>query len=157
MPVQMTIHADGADIVRQGLEDLSREIPRIGRQRIYEALRHAQGILKSSKSRPGYPIQWDSIKQRKAFFATGGFGRGIPTRRTGASNRWSLVRSGEGWELSNPADWAGYLYGHYDGGGQSRIFQADYPLFAEVVENEITALPDDIEQNITWYGRGLGF
>lgn len=150
--IQMTIKAD-TDIVRQGLEDLSREIPRIGRQRIYEALRHAQGILKAAKSRPGSPIQWDTEKQRKAFFASDGFGRGIPTRRTGRSNRWDLVRSGDGWMLSNPTDYAGYLYGHYDGGGQSRIFRADYPLFQGVVENEVTALPPDIEQHITYYGR----
>jgi hypothetical protein len=33
-----------------------------------------------------YPIAWTSDKQRKAFFATNGFGRGIPTKRTGALN-----------------------------------------------------------------------
>lgn len=30
-----------------------------------------------------YPIDWTSERQRRAFFATDGFGRGIPTRRTG--------------------------------------------------------------------------
>lgn len=30
------------------------------------------------------PIEWSSLRQRRAFFATKGFGRGIPTRRTGA-------------------------------------------------------------------------
>lgn len=30
-----------------------------------------------------YPIQWTSEKQRRAFFATDGFGAGIPTQRTG--------------------------------------------------------------------------
>jgi len=34
-----------------------------------------------------YPIQWTTEKQRRAFFATDGFGRGIPTRRTGAMQR----------------------------------------------------------------------
>jgi hypothetical protein len=33
-----------------------------------------------------YPIAWTSEKQRRAFFATNGFGRGIPTKRTGALN-----------------------------------------------------------------------
>jgi hypothetical protein len=36
-----------------------------------------------------YPIEWTSEKQRKAFFASNGFGRGIPTKRTAALN--------EGW------------------------------------------------------------
>lgn len=30
-----------------------------------------------------YPMEWTSEKQRKAFFATDGFGAGIPTPRTG--------------------------------------------------------------------------
>jgi hypothetical protein len=34
-----------------------------------------------------YPVQWTSEKQRRAFFATDGFGRGIPTRRTHALSR----------------------------------------------------------------------
>ena len=47
---------------------------------------------------PKYPIQWTSERQRKAFFATRGFGRGIPTRRTGRIN--------EGWrtEVTATAD-----------------------------------------------------
>lgn len=33
-------------------------------------------------SRAGDPFIWSSEKQRRAFFATNGFGRGIPTQRT---------------------------------------------------------------------------
>lgn len=44
-------------------------------------LRRAPGPVK-------YPIRWTSAKQRRAFFATDGFGHGIPYKRTGA-----LVRS----------------------------------------------------------------
>src|SRR5690349_11752070 len=40
-----------------------------------------------------YPVQWDSERQRRAFFATKGFGKGIPYRRTG---RYRL-----GWRISN--------------------------------------------------------
>lgn len=32
---------------------------------------------------PVYPLRWKSSRQRRAFFATRGFGRGIPTVRTG--------------------------------------------------------------------------
>lgn len=38
---------------------------------------------------PSYPIRWKSERQRRAFFATNGFGGGIPYRRTGTlSNGW---------------------------------------------------------------------
>jgi hypothetical protein len=33
---------------------------------------------------PHYPIRWASQRQRRAYFATDGFGHGIPYRRTGA-------------------------------------------------------------------------
>ena len=33
--------------------------------------------------RPTYPIHWDSDLQRRALFASQGFGAGIPTERTG--------------------------------------------------------------------------
>lgn len=43
-------------------------------------------------SRPTLPIQWASEKQRRAFFATDGFGRGIPTQRTnGLIESWQKV------------------------------------------------------------------
>lgn len=40
---------------------------------------------------PVYPIRWKSQRQRKAFFASRGFGRGIPTRRN-----YELLR---GWHV----------------------------------------------------------
>lgn len=41
-------------------------------------------------SQAGQPFEWSSDKQRRAFFATDGFGRGIPTQRT-----YELATSGE--------------------------------------------------------------
>lgn len=157
MSVQLKLKVKGAEIVRQGLEDLAQEIPKIGRRRIHEAMKRMQKTLKIPKSRPGYPIQWDSVKQRIAFFASDGFGRGIPTTRSGKSLEWQITPNGDGYTLSNPAPYAQYLYGRYDGSGQSRIFQGDYPLFVNVVENEITNLPEDIEEHIQYYGRSKGF
>lgn len=38
-----------------------------------------------------YPIRWKSARQRRAFFATNGFGRGIPTRRSGKLGKsWKI-------------------------------------------------------------------
>src|SRR5689334_11984740 len=39
-----------------------------------------------------YPIDWTTEKQRKAFFATDGFGDGIPTKRSDAlRTSWVIV------------------------------------------------------------------
>jgi len=43
--------------------------------------------LRYQPAHPKYPIAWQSERQRKAFFATNGFGRGIPTQRTGQMAR----------------------------------------------------------------------
>jgi hypothetical protein len=64
------------------------------------------------------PIEWTSEKQRRAYFATNGFGSGIPYRRTGKLNRaWvtSATPTGNGAVivLSNEAPIAKYVYGMF--------------------------------------------
>lgn len=47
-------------------------------------------LLSQLASTPGpvkYPFEFATERSRRAFFATDGFGRGIPTRRTGALGR----------------------------------------------------------------------
>lgn len=59
-----------------------------------QAVQAAQPVLQRAAVAPSgvaHPIQWTSDKQRRAYFATDGFGAGIPYRRTGKVNR--------GWEL----------------------------------------------------------
>jgi len=63
-----------------------------------------------------YPLVWTSIKQRKAFFATQGFGRGIPTPRTHAlSQAWDvdIASAEDGGEITvtNDAPEAVYVVG----------------------------------------------
>src|SRR6266704_2116274 len=60
--------------------------------------RVAESVLKAFRTEPGavvYPIQWKSAKQRKAFFASNGFGGGIPYRRQPEGSRlvdrWRLA------------------------------------------------------------------
>lgn len=40
-------------------------------------------LLQREPGPPNYPLRWSSQRQRRAYFATGGFGGGIPTRRSG--------------------------------------------------------------------------
>ena len=156
---QLTIKVHGADIVRKGLEDLSNEIPKISRLRIYEMMRRAKARLSADAPRPSYPIDWDSEKQRRAYFATDGFGGGIPYRRTGAMPAgWEIVRvDPNGYRMENNQDNAVYVYGDYSGARQSKIHRGRHPIFQEVLENEIQGLPEEIEQFIGYYARQKGF
>lgn len=63
-----------------------------------------------------YPIDWQTERQRKAFFATNGFGHGIPYRRTGklaASAFVRLVRKDDQWiiESGYSASYAPFVVG----------------------------------------------
>ena len=50
----------------------------------------------------GNPYQWQSEKQRRAFFATDGFGGGIPYQRTGElSAGWIATESNSDWRTVN--------------------------------------------------------
>lgn len=72
--------------------------------------------LRYKPGRPVYPIDWTSEKQMKAFFASDGFGAGIPTRRTGKhSDAWIAKTERDGdrfvFIVDNPLPTAKFIYG----------------------------------------------
>lgn len=76
----------------------------------------AVDILGAIPGSPKHPIQFTTDRQRKAFFASGGFGRGIPTQRTGKiAGDWQVqfipTQDGEIMVLSNPHDEAKFIHG----------------------------------------------
>lgn len=81
--------------------------------------RYANKALDQIKRIPGppvHPIRWTSDRQRAAFFASKGFGRGIPTRRTNTIiEAWDVrflpTRDGGILLMSNPYEEAQYLFG----------------------------------------------
>lgn len=158
MPVRLSIKLQGAELVRRGLEDIGNEIPKISRLRIYEMMQRVKKKLQAPAPKPSYPINWDSEKQRRAFFATDGFSRGIPTKRTGRHEKgWNIVKLGLGYRMENTGPGAGFIYGDYAGQGQSKIHAGRWPLFQQSVEDEVQGLPPDIESHIGYYSRGKGF
>lgn len=103
--------------------------------------------------RPGlpvrYPIQWDTEKQRRAFFATGGFGNGIPYERTGATQQaWENTAITNGYLVSNVGHKAVFIHGTASGigKGQSRIHAGRWRLFRPVVDAVVARLPENILQ-----------
>lgn len=58
------------------------------------------------------PYIWNSEKQRRAYFATDGFGGGIPSTRSGAlESGWSADVTPYGAKITNEAAYAGYVVG----------------------------------------------
>ena len=58
---------------------------------------------------PGNPYKWQSEKQRKAYFASDGFGGGIPYKRTDAlKNAWDYRETNSQWDRVNLVNTSGY-------------------------------------------------
>ncbi len=65
----------------------------------------------------GNPYQWQSDKQRKAFFASDGFGGSIPSQRTNElKNSWIVTESDSNWsrvKIENTSEHAVWIMGEY--------------------------------------------
>lgn len=85
-------------------------------------------VLNALRQDPGpvkYPIQWTSERQRRAFFATNGFGGGIPTRRTNAINDgWRYETDGSKVEVFNVEPHAKWVVGSFDANNFAQPQQA---------------------------------
>ena len=86
----------------------------------------------------GNPYQWQSEKQRKAYFATNGFGGGIPYQRTNEmQGGWYVHESNSDWSrvnVQNKMPYAQYVMGDR----QQRGHIADkWRHFAQVVSDNM--------------------
>lgn len=87
----------------------------------------------------GNPYQWQSEKQRRAFFATDGFGGGIPYKRTGnLSAGWVYDSKDSNWtsvKIENIESYSGFVMGDQ----QQRGHAADkWRKFADVISTNLT-------------------
>lgn len=106
-----------------------------------------------------YPFEFGTAKSRRAFFATQGFGRGIPTVRTGTLFRAWQVRYRFSEQLGaliigNTTDYARYVYGFK---GQRQIpghartgWGRDLPPALQLIDEYATKLIIDA------WGRSVG-
>ena len=82
-------------------------------ENVVEAL--APTALAALRRQPGpvkRPIQWTSERQRRAYFATNGFGAGIPYRRKGKlAAAWIMEVRDKSIVIENPSRIAKYVYG----------------------------------------------
>ena len=146
-----------AKLVRRKLENLKAEVPKVGSHRIYEALARAMKRLKKPGKKPKRPIPWVSLIQMQAFFASEGFGGGIPHKRRGIYQKGFRIRKvSKGYELSNLSKGAKYVGGDARGKGQSPIHRGNYPLMRDEVDREIKKLPAAVIQQLKIVAKQKG-
>lgn len=132
---QLSITVTGAEIVRKGLQDLSAEIPKIGRQQIY---RTAQAIVREMKMYPPPPV-WSF------YIRTGTLGAG-----------WTIESKTDGYTIRNDTPYAKYVVGNAYGLEQAWMHQGRWQLQRDVTENEVSKLPEEIIREIELVARRLG-
>lgn len=149
----------GLDRVKGKLDDLDKAIPGAVKM-IQTAMERARRAVSKAAPRPRYPIQWDSEKQRRAFFATKGFGGGIPSRRSGKyEGSWKVRRNPssdrkrEGFSLYSNVTYAKYVGGDAYGNRQSNIHRGRWAELRGVVERETKNLPRQCQQYIDMVAR----
>lgn len=110
----------GEDKIKQYLSTLGRGLKITAMRAIGEYLlgddRH--GLRHSPPRRQhgeNNPYKWQSEKQRRAYFATDGFGGGIPYERTGElANAWTIEEANSDWntvKLTNESEYGQYVQG----------------------------------------------
>jgi hypothetical protein len=98
-----------------------------------------------------YGVQWDSEKQRRAFFATNGFGAGIPYKRTGRyAQSFRVTKTGKGaarraYTLENTWPKSMYVGGNAAGARQSRIHEGRWPLIKDTLSKFVKRLVTDVK------------
>lgn len=148
-----------AKLVQQKLERLRRKIPLISKKRLYDAAVKIRSLMKQSGSKPSYPIQWDTARQRIAYFASNGFGGGIPSKRTNDYIKgWKVVPTETGYDVGNPLAHAKYIGGTFRSTNrQSKIHRGRWPLVKIVAEKVLGKLPKAVRDSITQTARQEGF
>lgn len=152
-----------AKLVRKGLENLRKAIPLVGKSRMRAvAIDIRNRMRKPGKKRPvwtGKPyIHWKSRKQQKAFFASDGFGGGIPTRRKGVYERSYKVKSvHDGVDVGSELPWAHFVGGTARSKKQSPIHKGYWRIFLEQIDAAVKKLPKSVRDHLVQTAKQNGF
>jgi hypothetical protein len=145
--------------VRSNLREVTRNIqrfiyqhlPAAGLYALQSTAKRVQKRMAESGKPSTSPVQWDSVRQRIAFFASNGFGGGIPYRRRGTYEQgWQIRKIPGGSELSNNTRGARFIGGLPSGRDlspgkkQSSIHKGRYRLLRPTVDEEIKHLHQDV-------------
>lgn len=143
MGVRLTVAvSDKARIVRQGMQNLRREIPQIGAQKMYDALSRAKARI----------TRYPAIPAGSTYQRSGTFGHG-----------WQIIRltggDRQGWRLHGEArDRRGRDYTHWVSGSaygtmQARVHAGRWVKVRDAVDDEVRKLPAAIREELAIVAR----
>lgn len=136
------------EVVRQGLEDLQAEIPKIGRRRLRTVMNRIVRIMQAyPPERPGQTYQ-----------RTGTFFRSwkieeITDKKYGGYNIENTARS----RNRKRTRYGIYVVGSAYGTRQAWMHRGRWLVFRDVVDEEVKKLPQPIAEDIVMVARRKGF
>jgi hypothetical protein len=154
--IDVTVDEDVLQAIRDQAEQSPRRMNAAYKKRVK---RLRQQLLDELRQYPGpvkYPFKWKSDRQRKAFFATDGFGWGIPYVRTNAlKDSWRTrirdQQNGAIFEVDNTADYARFVVGDdAQPGHLATGWRSAGAIVSEYREKAVDELID------TWYAVTAG-
>ena len=134
---QVVLELDWLDTIRAAAEVLPEVVARYVRRDIRPFV--SQWVDKTLRREPGpvvYPFVWASERQRRAFFATDGFGHGIPYQRSHAYVHSWHVRADYTDTFSGIAVYSDSPSADFVGGRQQQPghVQTGWPNAVEVIQ-----------------------
>lgn len=123
--VTIKVDDDIAEVLVNDLKTVPRKFKALYRTRINALAKTTLQKLQRTPPKVKYPIQWKSRKQQRYFFATRGFGKGIPTQRTGALQA--------GWKVIDESDFTQGLFTIYNDATTRDYFTGAVIYFEEFV------------------------
>lgn len=156
--MQLSISLGRGELVRQGLQDLNAEIPKIGRRGIRTVMERIKRRMQV------YPPERPGQSRTGSHPVLGTTYIAVRYRRTGRLGRsWVIERNGNtGYILKNDARsprygrrYTKYVVGDAYGQSQAWMHKGRWQVTRDVVEEEVAKLPAPIEQEITMVARRI--
>lgn len=139
---KITFKVVGAELVRNGLANLHRDIPKISRLRIKETMdKIAERLKKYPKPRAGQKyVRTYRLRDSVTVIKAGDMAYAIQV---------DPVRKGK--------HYGKYVLGDAKGNGQAWMHKGRWKLFVDVAEHELLKLPKSMEEHIKRASKGYGF
>ena len=159
--VQLSVQVRNGKLVEKRFQDLTAEIPKVGRQQIRVVM---ERIKRRMQEYPPEP-EGQSVAESHPILGTvyrPGRGRYVRTGLLGHS--WSIEENEKqsGYTIKNNASRKGHYYAKYvvgnaRGDGQAWMHVDRWQLLRDVTEEEVQRLPEDIGRGVAMIARKRGF
>jgi hypothetical protein len=139
--MQITIKTPGFEAQNEQMRRMSDRI-KIERQAASMGIAiDMQKAMQQPGTSPTHPIKWDSERQRRAFFATNGFGGGIPHVRDGSyENSFKIEPLPDGVKFFSNTKALPFVGGNAFGLVRSGIHAGRWQLFQPVLQDGFSRL-----------------